>query len=54
MTKDHSWMYASIESMEFIDGVLEYCSIAVDHQVRTGFLLPICLRCVININIKMF
>ena len=28
MTKDRSWMYRNIESSEFIDGVLEFCSIA--------------------------
>ena len=39
MTKDRSWMYGSIESSEFIDGVLEFCSIAVEHQVRTGELV---------------
>ena len=38
MTKDHSWMYESIESSEFIDGVLEFCSISVEHQVRMGEL----------------
>ena len=36
MTKARSWMYRSIESSEFIDGVLEFYSIAVEHQVRTG------------------
>jgi hypothetical protein len=36
MTKERSCMYGSIESSEFIDGVLEFCSIAVEHQVRTG------------------
>ena len=47
MTKDCSWMYGSIESSEFIDGVLEFCSVAVEHQVRTrgvGFYCP-CVNC---------
>ena len=38
MRKDHSWMYGSIKSLEFVDRVLEFCSIAVEHQVRTGEL----------------
>ena len=47
MTKDRSWMYDSIESSEFFDGVLEFCSISVEHQVRRGgggswFLLSMC------------
>ena len=47
MTKDRCWMYGSIESSEFINGVLEFCSIAVEHQVRTGgvdFYCP-CVKC---------
>ena len=36
MIKDRSWMYRSIKSSEFIDGVLEFCSIVVEHQVKTG------------------
>ena len=47
MTKDRSWIYGSIESLEFIDEVLEFCSIAVEHQVRTGgvgFHCP-CVTC---------
>ena len=35
LQKDRSWMYGSIESLEFIDSVLEFCGIAVEHQVRT-------------------
>ena len=45
MTKDRSWMYGSIESSKFVDGVLEFCSIGVEHQVRimgSWFLLPMC------------
>ena len=47
MTKDRSWIYGSIESLEFIDGVLEFYSIAVEHQVKTGgvgFYCP-CVKC---------
>ena len=36
MTKDRSLIYGSIESSEFVDGVLEFCPIVVEHQVRTG------------------
>ena len=39
MSKDPSWMYGSIESTKFIDGILEVCSITVDHQVRMGELI---------------
>jgi len=47
MTKDRSWMYVSIDSSEFINGILEFCGIAVEHQVRTGgvgFYCP-CVNC---------
>ena len=47
MTKDHSSMFGSIESLEFIDGVLKFCSITVEHQVGTGgvgFYCP-CVTC---------
>ena len=40
-------MYGSIESSEFIDGVLEFCIIAVERQVRmggVGFYCP-CVNC---------
>ena len=46
MAKDRSWMCVSIESLEYIDGVL-FCSIAIEHQVRTGgfgFYCP-CVKC---------
>ena len=33
MTKDRFGMYDSIESLEFVDGVLEFYSITVKHQV---------------------
>ena len=39
MIKDRFWMYGNIESSEFFDGVLEFSSIAVEHQVRTGELV---------------
>ena len=47
MKKDRSRMYGSIESSKFINGVLEFCSIVVEHQVRTGgvsFYFP-CVKC---------
>ena len=39
MAKDPSWMYDNIESSEFVDRVLEFCSIAVENQVWKGELL---------------
>ena len=47
MTKDRYWIYGSIESLEFIDGVLKFCSIDGEHQIRTGrvdFYFP-CIKC---------
>ena len=47
MTKDRSQIYGSIGSSEFFDGILEFYSIAVEHQVRTrgvGFYCP-CVKC---------
>ena len=47
MGKDRSWMYGNIESSEFVNGVLEFCDVAVEHQVRTGatkFYCP-CVKC---------
>ena len=43
MTKDSSCMYGSIESLEFVDGLLQFCNIVVEHQVRmeeVGFYCP--------------
>ena len=47
MTKDRSWMYDSIKLLEFVNGVLVFCSTAVEHQVRkrgVGFYCP-CVIC---------
>ena len=52
MAKDRSWMYGSIDSSNYIDGVLEFCKFAVEHQERigsTGLYCP-CVKCV---NVEM-
>ena len=37
-------MYDSIKSSEFVDGVLEFCSIIVEHHVRIGGVSLYCPR----------
>ena len=36
MEKDRSWMYGGIESSDFVNGVLEFVNVALEHQIRTG------------------
>ncbi|XP_057251797.1 uncharacterized protein LOC130591868 [Beta vulgaris subsp. vulgaris] len=47
MAGDLSWMYGNVDSSEFVDGVLEFCDSALEHQARTGelgFYCP-CVKC---------
>jgi len=39
MTKDRSWMYGSIESSEFIDGVLEFVVLRLNIKLGRGELV---------------